>query len=207
MGATHDLVRGWKQKNFWVMETQPGSVNWAGVNNTLDRGETRALAWEAVGHGADGLAYWQWRDALNGQEQYHGAIVGADGGVLPIYDEIRQIGGEFGRAAGALAGTTPQSDVAILHDYDSRWAIDFQPHSNRYDQIVVLLGYYRAACGNHHAIGGYCAGGGTGGGGFGAVQIDRGRRSLNVVTEECAQRLMAYCGRLADTWCSGRAPG
>ncbi len=64
MGATHDLVRGWKGQNFWVMETQPGSVNWAGVNNTLDRGETRALAWEAVGRGADGLAYWQWRDAL-----------------------------------------------------------------------------------------------------------------------------------------------
>ena len=36
MAATHDLVRGWKQQNFWVMETQPGSVNWAGVNNMLD---------------------------------------------------------------------------------------------------------------------------------------------------------------------------
>jgi len=143
-GATHDLVRGWKQRNFWVMETQPGSVNWAGVNNTLDPGETRAMAWEAVGHGADCVAYWQWRDAPNGQEQYHGALVGADGEPLPIYPEIRQVGSEFAKAAAALAGTAPRSEVAILHDYDSRWAIEFQPHSNRYDVVDVLLGYYRA---------------------------------------------------------------
>ena len=25
----NDFVRGWKRQNFWVMETQPGSVNWA----------------------------------------------------------------------------------------------------------------------------------------------------------------------------------
>ena len=142
-GATHDLVRGWKRRNFWVMETQPGSVNWAAVNNALDPGETRAMAWEAIGHGADCVAYWQWRDASNGQEQYHGAIVGPDGEPLPIYPEIRQVGQEFAKAAAALQGTTPRSEVAILHDYDSRWAIEFQPHTNRYDQIEVLLGYYR----------------------------------------------------------------
>ena len=65
------------------METQPGSVNWAPVNNTLDRGETRAMAWQAIGHGADAVCYWQWRSALNGQEQYHGALVGPDGTPLP----------------------------------------------------------------------------------------------------------------------------
>ena len=31
LGATHDLVRGWKGRNFWVMEMQPGSVDWAGI--------------------------------------------------------------------------------------------------------------------------------------------------------------------------------
>ena len=52
-GQVHDLTRGFKRQNFWVMETQPGSVNWAGINNMLDRGEVRRMAWEAVGHGAD----------------------------------------------------------------------------------------------------------------------------------------------------------
>jgi beta-galactosidase len=30
----NDFVRGWKRQNFWVMETEPGSVNWAPINNS-----------------------------------------------------------------------------------------------------------------------------------------------------------------------------
>ncbi len=144
IGATHDLVRGWKRRNFWVMEMQPGSVDWAGISNSLDKGETRAMVWEAVGHGADCVAFWQWRSALSGQEQYHGALVGPDGGSLPLYAEAQQTAAEFTQAGPVFAGTAPESQVAILHDYDSRWAIDFHPQTRLYDQIDVLLGYYRA---------------------------------------------------------------
>jgi len=151
-GAIHDYVRGWKRQNFWVMETQPGSVNWAQVNTTLDRGETRAMAWQAVAHGADAVLYWQWRDALNGQEQYHGAIVGPDGGPLPIYDEVRTIGSDFEHAAKAIGGTAPQAQVALITTYDSRWAIDFQPHNRNYDQLQVLLGYYRPLRDDHLTV-------------------------------------------------------
>ena len=141
-GATHDLARGWKQKNFWVMEAQPGFVDWAPVSNSLDPGEVRDMAWQAVGHGADCYAFWQWRSALNGQEQYHGTLAGADGQPVPLYEEVRRIGGEFTAASSAVDGTEPVSEAAILHDYDSRWAIDFHPQSQRYDQIQVLLDYY-----------------------------------------------------------------
>jgi len=138
----NDFVRGWKRENFWIMETQPGSVNWAPVNNPLARGETRALAWQTIGHGSDAVLYWQWRDALNGQEQYHGAILGPDGKPLPLYPELQQLGEDFEKTSAALTGTIPRSDVAILYDYDSRWAIDFQPHTKHYDQEQVLLRFY-----------------------------------------------------------------
>ncbi len=52
-------------------------------------------------------------------------------------------GREFKLASKALAGTTPQAEVAIITSYDSRWAIDFQPHNKNYDQLQVLLDYYR----------------------------------------------------------------
>lgn len=138
----NDFVRGWKRENFWVMETQPGSVNWAPVNNALAPGETRALAWQTVGHGADAVLYWQWRAALNGQEEYHGAIVGPDGKPLPLYPEIAELGKDFDQASAALQGTAPSSQVALLYTYDSRWAIDFQQHTVRYDQQKVLLSFY-----------------------------------------------------------------
>lgn len=139
----NDFVRGWRRQNFWVMETQPGSVNWAPSNNALAPDETRALAWQDVGHGADAILYWQWRSALNGQEQYHGAIVGPDGKPNPIYAEIQKLGAEFNEVRSALNGTSPRANIAILHTYDSRWAVDFQPHTRAYDQQEVLLRFYK----------------------------------------------------------------
>jgi beta-galactosidase len=143
-GLSHDLTRGFKRQNFWVMETQPGAVNWADVNNFLNRGEARAMAWQAIGHGADDINYWQWRSALNGQEQYHGILVGPDGTPAPFYDEVSQTAHEFVKAESAFRNTSPVSEVALLHSYDSRWAIDLQKHNKKYDQIELLRSYYHA---------------------------------------------------------------
>ncbi len=142
-GLVHDLTRGLKRKNFWVMETQPGFVNWAPVNNALDRGEVREMAWHAIGHGADTVSYWQWRSALSGQEQYHGTLVGADGTPVPLYEEVAGIGREFAKAADTLSGTSPDSQVAMLHSYDSRWAIDNQRHNRNFDPVALLQQWYR----------------------------------------------------------------
>jgi beta-galactosidase len=141
-GAAHDLTRGFLRKNFWVMETQPGSVNWSPDNNALNKGEVRAMAWHDVGHGAEAVEYWQWRSALNGQEQYHGVLVGADGAPVPLYDEVKQIGAEFEKASPVLAGTTVQSQVAVLQDYNSRWAINWQRHNKAFDPVASLLSFY-----------------------------------------------------------------
>jgi len=143
-GARHDLTRGFKRRNFWIIETQPGSVNWSGVNNVLDRGEVRALAWHDVGHGADAVCYWQWRSALGGQEQYHGSLVAPDGGPRPLHAEVAEIGADFAKASDLLAGTAPASSVAILHSYDDRWAINFQRHHKDFDPVQHLLSFYRA---------------------------------------------------------------
>ena len=186
-GATHDLVRGWKRRNFWVMEIQPGYVNWAPVSNMLYPGEVRAMAWQAIGHGSDGILYWQWRNALNGQETMHGSLVGPDGKPLPVYGEVAQIGREMRKASPVVAGTHPVSQVAILQDYPSRWAIDFQLHHRDYDQIEVLLGYYRPLKDALGAVDIVEAA---------AAPLDRYKLvvapSLNVIPEAMAKRLEAY---------------
>jgi beta-galactosidase len=140
--AAHDLTRGYKRKNFWVMETEPAFVNWRRTNNPLEKGQVRDMAWQAIGHGSDAVEYWQWRADLNGQEQYHGVLVGADGNPVPVYDEVKQVGEEFNKAGAALAGTSPHAEVAILNDYNSRWAIDFQRHSAKFDPVAELVAFY-----------------------------------------------------------------
>jgi len=144
IGFVHDVTRGFKQKNFWVIETQPGMVNWATVNNMLNKGEVRAMAWQDVAHGADMVSYWQWRSAQNGQEEYHGTLVGADGTPVPLYAEVKKIGAEFEKASPVLARTSPHSEIAMLHDYDSGWAIDWQKHNQNYEHDKVDQNFYKA---------------------------------------------------------------
>jgi len=143
-GMSHDTMRGLKRDNFWIMETQPGAVNWHAVNNFLDKGEIRAMAWHAVGHGADDVNYWQWRSALNGQEEIHGTLVGPDGEPVPLFEEVARTAGEFEKTQGAFRGTRVVSEVAILNDYESHWALDFQKHTKDYNAIGVASAYYRA---------------------------------------------------------------
>ena len=143
-GLAHDLTRGFKRENFWVIETQPGAVNWSGLNNFLNKGEVRAMAWQAIAHGSDQVGYWQWRSALNGQEEYHGTLVGPDGTPVPLYEEVKQIGREFSAAQAALRGTTVVSEVALLNSYDSRWSVEFQKHTEKYDTVGLLKSYYHA---------------------------------------------------------------
>jgi beta-galactosidase len=148
-GAAHDLVRGFKRKNFWVMETQPANVNWSSVNNQVNKGECRVMAWHAVGHGADAVLYWQWRSALNGQEQYHGTLVDQSGQPRPFYGEAAQLGSEFAKISDLLAGSQVQAKVAILNDYASRWSLDWQPHHKDFNYVQHLIHYYKYFAANN----------------------------------------------------------
>jgi len=140
--ATHDLVRGFKNMNFWVMETTAGS--------NMEKGEMRAAIWGDIGHGAEATSYWQWRDSLNGQEQNHkGTLVGVDGTPTPVYEEIAQVGREYEKVGPLVKGTTVHSQVAILQSYASRWTINWQRENPNYDPVDELMSYYRPL----HALG------------------------------------------------------
>jgi beta-galactosidase len=151
-GAAHDLTRGFKRKNYWVMETQVGHTNHVAINSDLNRGEARAMAWHAVAHGADAVLYWQWRMAPGGQEQYWGTIVDQSGRPRPYYEEISAIGREFASIGALLADTVPAADVAILNCYDSRWSIEFQRHHKDFDYVAHLKHYYRPLAARNIAV-------------------------------------------------------
>ncbi len=139
----HNLTRGFKRRGFWLMETQPGNVNWNDTNNVLNRGEARAMAWQAVAHGAEAILYWQWRSALGGQEQFHGTLVDQSGRPRPFYSEVETIAAEFAQVSGLLSGASIPANVAVLNDYDSRWSIQWQPHQAKFSYVDHLTHYAR----------------------------------------------------------------
>ncbi|HKJ92375.1 MAG TPA: beta-galactosidase [Longimicrobiales bacterium] len=136
MGFTHDLVRGLKDRPFWVMEMQPGSVNWARSNPQPAPGAVRLWSHQAFAHGAEVVSYFRWRAARGGQELMHAGLELHDGRFAPVAAEIREVAGELAPASGQ------RPRVALLFDYEDLWATDLQPHAEGWSYRALQLAFY-----------------------------------------------------------------
>ena len=133
----HDLYRGVGRGRFWVMEQQPGPVNWASWNPVPKPGMVRLWTWEALAHGAEVVSYFRWRQAPFAQEQFHAGLN------LPGQDELSPGGAEAAQVARELAALPPlpattRAPVAFVFDYPSYWATMIQPQGKdfRYEELV-----------------------------------------------------------------------
>ncbi len=111
----HDLYRGVGGGRFWVMEQQPGPVNWARWNPAPARGMVRLWTLEAHAHGAEVVSYFRWRQAPFAQEQMHAGLN------LPHAHELSPGGREAAEAASDLARlgdlpATAPAPAAIVTD-------------------------------------------------------------------------------------------
>ncbi len=125
----HDAMRGLKGANFWLMEEQSGSGGWTHVGTTPRPGEIRLWTWQAIAHGADGMIYFRWRTARHGTEQYWHGVLDHDGKPRRRYREVQAIGHELAAVGERLLGAENVNEVAIISDYDSRWAFQIQPNN------------------------------------------------------------------------------
>jgi len=137
----HDLYRAVGKGRMWVMEQQPGPVNWAPYNPAPLPGMARLWAWEAFAHGAETVCYFRWRQAPFAQEQMHAGLLRPDSADAPALGEARQVADEI--AAMPSVGTT-QAPVALLFDYESAWAWDTQPQGADFDMFRLAFAAYRA---------------------------------------------------------------
>jgi len=138
VGLNHDVYRGALDRPFWVMEQQPGDVNWPPYGTQPAEGAMRLWAHHAVAHGGDAVLYFRWRRCRQGQEQYHAGLRKQDGSPDRGY-------GEAGTAADELFDLGPvDAPVALLHDYENLWATEIQPHAADFDYWTHLESYYRA---------------------------------------------------------------
>ncbi len=136
----HDLYRAVGRGRWWIMEQQPGPVNWAPYNPAPLPGMARLWAWEAFAHGAETVCYFRWRQAPFAQEQMHAGLLRPDGGAAPVLAEAAQVAQELAEAPDIATGP---ADVAIVFDYQSAWAWDTQPQSADFDYYRLIFDFYR----------------------------------------------------------------
>ncbi len=138
----HDLYRAVGRGRWWVMEQQPGPVNWAPFNPAPLPGMARLWAWEAFAHGAEAVCYFRWRQAPFAQEQQHAGLLRPDGVAAPALAEAAQVA----RGLRDLPDTAPApSPIALIFDYASAWAWTAQPQGADFDYFRLVFAAYRAA--------------------------------------------------------------
>lgn len=142
--AGADVMRGLKKKNFWIMEQSAGPGGWSAFSRNPRPGEIRSVAYQQLARGADGTIWFRWRSCTAGREQYWHGLLGHDGRPLRRYKEAAQTAGEFLRLAKELEGTTVKTDVAMIYDYDSIWALRIQPGFAKNDYHQAMHRYYNA---------------------------------------------------------------
>ncbi|WP_425081950.1 beta-galactosidase [Ruegeria arenilitoris] len=137
----HDLYRAVGRGRWWVMEQQPGPVNWAPYNPAPLPGMVRLWSLEAVAHGAEMVSYFRWRQAPFAQEQMHAGLLTPNNTPAPALAEARQTAVDLAEL-GALTQT--QADVAIVFDYASDWAWATQPQGAGFNYFRLVFSAYRA---------------------------------------------------------------
>ena len=153
----HDLYRGMSRGRWWVMEQQPGPVNWAPNNLAPRDGMVALWALEAFAHGAELVSYFRWRQLPFGQEQMHSGLLRHDRSEAEGIEEVRQVVKclnemrENKRASWPDAKSWNESGatlfrnaVAIVFDYESAWAWKIQPHGEMFDYFRLVFEFYCA---------------------------------------------------------------
>ena len=135
----HDLYRGLKgQRAFWVMEQGNGPVNWAPSNAAPADGAVALWTAQAWAHGASCVSYFRWRAATIAQELMHSGLLRHDQTVDRGGEEVGAL-----EMQGLENGDVP-ARVALLHDYESLWVQDEQPHAERATYWRQTMLFYQA---------------------------------------------------------------
>ncbi|GIM95882.1 beta-galactosidase [Paractinoplanes toevensis] len=139
-----DLMRSLKPGTPWIlMEQAANQVNWRPNNAAKAPGQMAALSMQAVGRGADGVLFFQWRQAARGSEKFHSAMLPHAGPDTRTYREIEALGASLA-ALGDLPRPGRDAQVALVLDWNCHWALDQPNHPARLDYLAEVQGWHAA---------------------------------------------------------------
>ena len=140
----HDLMRSLGDGRPWLlMEQARSAVDWRPVNMPKRPEQMRALSLAAVGRGADGIQFFQWRGSRGGPEAFHSAMLPVGGTETRGWRATTALGREL-RLLGEVAGARVAPETALIVDWESWWALDTVGHpSQRLRYREQVLGWHR----------------------------------------------------------------
>eukprot|EP01037_Dinobryon_pediforme_P006443 gene6443-6510_t len=138
-----DQTRGLNNRPFWIMEQQPGPVNWAMHNPRPAPGMVRLWSLEAFAHGAAVVSYFRWRQVPVAQEQMHAGLLRPDNTEAEAWPEVLRVVADIAQL-GCADLPIAQAPVALVVDVEAQWLGDIERQGSSYDYTQILLQHYRA---------------------------------------------------------------
>ena len=135
----HDLYRG--MGRLWIMEQQPGPVNWARYNPVPIPGAVRMWTWEAFAHNAEVVSYFRWRQAPFAQEQMHSGLMLRDNSPNIGSQEVMQVSKEIQMIN---LPKTENSEIALMHDYEACWMTELDGQTADFHYTRLMLDFYKS---------------------------------------------------------------
>lgn len=146
-----DLMRSLKPNTPWLlMEQGSSALNWRPSNAPKAPGQMAALSWQAVGRGADGVMFFQWRQSKAGAEKFHSGMLPHAGTRTRTWREIVALGEQLA-ALPALENPTP-ARVAIVLDWQNAWATQSPDHPVVLDYFALVQDWHAALQQLHVAV-------------------------------------------------------
>jgi beta-galactosidase len=113
--ACGNLLRGLKQDNYLILETQAqGNIEWLPYPRQL-----RLCAYSHLANGANSVMYWHWHSIHNAIESYWKGVLSHDFSENRTYQEAAVIGNELKRISPKIKNLQKKNDVGILLDHES----------------------------------------------------------------------------------------
>ena len=142
----HDLYRG--MGRLWIIEQQPGPVNWAPHNPAPLQGMVRLWALEAMAHGAELMSWFRWRQMPVAQEQMHTGLLLPDGSEDEAAEEVRSLCKDLEKIEQhnneAGSQVVRQAEVAMVFDYVGDQMLRIQPQGDNYGPLEWVQDVYSA---------------------------------------------------------------
>ena len=135
----HDLYRG--MGRLWIMEQQPGPVNWARYNPIPIAGAVRMWTWEAFAHDAEVVSYFRWRQAPFAQEQMHAGLMYRNNTPAIGSHEAMQVSNEIQMLN---LPETQKSEIALLHDYEACWITELDGQTEDFHYTRLMIDFYKS---------------------------------------------------------------
>ncbi|GIG68334.1 beta-galactosidase [Phytomonospora endophytica] len=133
----YDLMRSLGRGRPWLLlEQAPSAVSWRDVNIPKTDEQYRLGSLQTVARGADGVMHFQWRASRAGAEKWHSAMLPHAGTASRGWERTLRMGADL-KALAPVAGSRTDAQVAIMLDWDSWWAAEFDQEQHPSNLVKV----------------------------------------------------------------------